>query len=108
MILLHNDGVEGRVLTPSYENTGWKNFDQKKTNKNKPQTAKTYQKRYPTSKDKNEDTMRQKEVRNYDIIKSYTCQGKVKVKVLVIQLCPPLWTSWTVACQAALSMGFSR
>ena len=34
MILLHNDGVEGRVLTPSYENTGWKTFDQK-TNKQK-------------------------------------------------------------------------
>ena len=90
MILLHNDGVEGRVLTPSYENTALKTSDQKKKGRNNPQTAKTYQKRYPTSKDKNEDTMRQKEVHNYDIIKSYTCQSKVKVKVLVTQLCPTL------------------
>ena len=28
--------------------------------------------------------------------------------VLVIKLCPTLATSWTVACQAPLSMGFSR
>ena len=28
--------------------------------------------------------------------------------VLVIQLCPPFVTPWTVACQAPLSMGFSR
>ena len=27
---------------------------------------------------------------------------------LVIQLCPTLWTPWTVACHAPLSMGFSR
>ena len=27
---------------------------------------------------------------------------------LVAQLGPTLWTSWTVACQAPLSMGFSR
>ena len=32
MILLHSDGVEGRVLTPSYENTGWKTFYQKNKN----------------------------------------------------------------------------
>ena len=32
----------------------------------------------------------------------------MKVKVLVAQLCPILMTSWTVAHQAPLSMGFSR
>ena len=31
-----------------------------------------------------------------------------KFKVLVDQLCPTLATPWTVACQAPLSMGFSR
>ena len=30
-----------------------------------------------------------------------------KVKVLVTQSCPTLWPPWTVAHQAALSMGFS-
>ena len=32
----------------------------------------------------------------------------LKVKVLVTQSCLTLWTPWTVACQAPLSMGFSR
>ena len=32
----------------------------------------------------------------------------MKVKVLATQLCPALVTSWTVACQAPASMGFSR
>ena len=30
------------------------------------------------------------------------------VVVLVVQSCLTLWTPWTVACQASLSMGFSR
>ena len=30
------------------------------------------------------------------------------VVVLVTKLCPTLATPWTVACQAPLSMGFSR
>ena len=32
----------------------------------------------------------------------------MKVKVLLAQSCPTLVTPWTVACQAPLSMGFSR
>ena len=32
----------------------------------------------------------------------------IKVKVLVAQLCSTLCDLWTVACQAPLSMGFSR
>ena len=40
MILLHNDGVEGRVLTPSYENTAWKTSDQKKKAKTTPKQLK--------------------------------------------------------------------
>ena len=31
-----------------------------------------------------------------------------KVKVLVAQLCPTLYTPWTVAGQAPLSIGFPR
>ena len=31
-----------------------------------------------------------------------------KVKVLVAQSCPTLYSPWTVACQTPLSMGFSR
>ena len=30
------------------------------------------------------------------------------VVVLDIKSCPTLWTSWTVACQVPLSMGFHR
>ena len=33
---------------------------------------------------------------------------EVEVKVLVTQSCPTFVTPWTVACQAPLSMGFSR
>ena len=33
---------------------------------------------------------------------------KWKVKVLFIQLCPSSLWSWTVVCQAPLSMDFSR
>ena len=32
----------------------------------------------------------------------------MKVKVLVTLSCPALGTLWTVACQASLSMGFSK
>ena len=30
------------------------------------------------------------------------------VQAKLLQLCLTLWTLWTVACQAPLSMGFSR
>ena len=34
--------------------------------------------------------------------------NKIKLWSLVTKLCPTLVTPWTVACQAPLSMGFSR
>ena len=32
----------------------------------------------------------------------------MKVKVLVVPSCSSLWSPWTIACQAPLSMEFSR
>ena len=32
----------------------------------------------------------------------------MKVKVLVVPSCSTLWSPWTIACQAPLSMEFSR
>ena len=41
--------------------------------------------------------------------KSFLCLGEKRFGGgLVVKLCPTLMTLWTVACQAPLSMGFSR
>ena len=42
------------------------------------------------------------------IIKVLPNKASVCVLGKVLQLCPTLATPWTVACQAPLSMGFSR
>ena len=34
--------------------------------------------------------------------------SKVCMCAKSLQLCPALWDLWTIACQASLSMGFSR
>ena len=45
---------------------------------------------------------------NYIVYAFTHALWKVKVKMLVVQLCPILCNPWTVAWQAPLSMGFSR
>ena len=62
--------------------------------------------------------LRQPRLREVSLTQDYTKRKVVKLAIehnlteyhrgLVVKSCPTLATAWTVACQAPLSMGFSR